>query len=312
MSQERALRERLEKLQAQLEKEHQRDEARQRALEAALATAQAEVAQARARLAEVEARERELSQRLKLSPGPEAAWLVALAQVPEDAAAAATLIAATGGLTLAEARLRLRGPPPLPLLRLPQPKAEALKAALKDAGLVAVTSAATIPKETLPIVRRAVLQEDALEVELPGQPPSRIPYGALRLLLAGRRPRKAVRELVAAQMGVRDEGLTVVRGLAHQADSFLWLYAGSGVRMAFTERTLVEGRGVEKTLTRSAALTHLLTTLRARAPKAVFDDRLFSLAHAPVPFVEQDSQEVMAELMWSCLESGFSLGSVKG
>ncbi len=307
MSEERALRDRLEQLGAQLAQQRAKADAKAEELTAALSRAQVQLTEALQRAEQAEARERALLLKLEAQGGPaqddSAHLLVALSRPPPDPEAAAQLVANTGLLGLVDARMRLRAPPPVPLVRLSATAARTLKEALEDGGLHAVTTPARLAPDAFPEAARVAALDGRLEVELAGSGKRALPYAVLRLVVAARRARTATRKVQETTRRGRQLVTQSVEEEREEVDHFLWLFAAPDVRVAITEGTALELPG-ERFSTRSAAQQALASLLRARAPQAVHDDRLVRLARFSLPFVKDHSHELMAELLWACVRGG--------
>lgn len=323
MDEARALRDTLEKAQAELRRTRahldklRAHQAREReSLQGEVEAARREVEALRARL---EVPERPEAAPVQASPSPversveAASALLALARRPESLDAALPVLSRVLGVPAADLRLRLAAPAPAVLARVPASEAEALRAALGAEGFVAV-SCEVRPRsaEGLLPVRRFSLDAAGLHVEGSAGERQHLPYGALRLLVRGRRTTTTVEQSVE---WVRPEGrdlgrliggsspswrgpeLTTSEVKQHHHSQFLWAY-GEAQRVTFSERTLFSGQGVRQGMTLAESLQHLCGVLRERAPQVVMDERLVGMPRFSLPLVDpQRSQELFAELL---------------
>jgi hypothetical protein len=320
MDDTRALRAKLEEVQAELQRtrkhldklrlhhERERD-----ALRHELEAARREVAHWRARSAE--ARTREDPKRLltllaapsfwKERPGGKASWLVALARSPEAVEEALPTLVRLTGLSPADVRLRLAASSPTLLALLPEGEAEALRGALEAEGFPAVTCELTPQLGwDLVQVRRFTLEEEGLRLTGPQGARLDLDYGALRLLVRGRR---IVTVLEDQEPAVLVHGDQVLRRLQRKRESiepFLWLY-GEGGHAAFTMETDFGGLGEQRGLTRHAGLQALTEELCRRAPQVVLDERLQRQVRVSLPFIAEDrGQEILGALLWHMVQAG--------
>jgi len=87
--------------------------------------------------------------------------LVATTRAPERPEEAAQALARAAGIVLAEARMRLAREPPALVARLEPERADALAAALREAGLSALSMDAAVPSDRDRLVARTVALGEA-------------------------------------------------------------------------------------------------------------------------------------------------------
>lgn len=320
MDEARALRDTLEKAQAELRRTRahleklRAHQAREReALQGEVEAARREVAELRARLEAPPVPERLEAAPVQASPGPvEASALLALVRRPESVEAAVPVLSRVLGVPPADLRLRLAAPAPAVLARVPASEAEALRAALQAEGFVAV-SCEVRPRsaEGLLPVRRFSLDAAGLQVESAGGERQHLPYGELRLLVRGRRTTTTVEQSVewvtpdgrdasllrGGRRGWHGPELKTSEVKQDHHSQFLWVY-GEAQGVTFAERTRFSGQGVRRGLTLTESLQHLCAALRERAPQVVMDERLVGMPRFSLPLVDpKQGQELFAELL---------------
>ena len=323
MSETRALRDRLEQTQAELRraKDHLEKlrvhQARERdSLRQQLEEARAEVAGLRGRLQELESpRVEPLPAPCAVLPEPAMAGerpataLIALVRIPDSLESALPKLAAVLKLAPVDVRFRLALMLPAVVARVPVSQAGEVRAALRAAGLPAVSH------EVLPRwgnswfnVRRFELEEQGLSLEgLPGQS-LRVRYAELRLVVRGRQSTTHVetKEEVEHEYSGRGSRRVVktVEEKHVRVESFLWVL-GKGLRAAFTQSTQFMGLGGQLAPTVHENLQRLLGELRRRASHVVVDERLMQMPRFTLPLVEPGrSQELFAELLFQAVDEG--------
>src|SRR5450432_108122 len=114
--------------------------------------------------------------------------LVGLVAVPPDPARAVDVLVAKAGFAPAEARMRLAAEPPTVLTRMEDSQADALCAALRAAGLIALACPLPVPSDEDRMVARSfeLGAEQATFHPRSGSPLS-IDYATVTLLLRGLR-----------------------------------------------------------------------------------------------------------------------------
>lgn len=332
MSEPRALRDKLEAAQAELRrtKTHldklRAHQARERdSLQQELEAARREVAELRTRLEGLEARKPESAAAptptfpalVERGPPPPNT-LVALARPPPSLDKALPVLSRLLGLAPADLRLRLAAIPPSLLTRLPASEAEALQAALRTQGFVAVRCEATPRAGGLMAVRRFTLGEQELGLEGTMGERQRVPYAELRLLIRGRQTFTTVEDrldwalpetspLTMGGMGSRGRPAPSLEVQAVRQDhhhQFLWAY-GEGIRLAFSQGTQFNGLGARRGNSFHENLRNLKEELSQRAPQIVVDERLQGIPRFSMPLVPPGrSHELFGELLFQAVRQG--------
>lgn len=323
MSQTRALRDKLEELQAELRrtKEHleklRAHQAREReALGQELEGARRDVAGLRMRLEQLEAREREPQPTVATPPrvvpavmertGSMPTALLALVHKPFLLDEAIPKLAQLLKLSPVDVRFRLSPNPPTVLARLPVPEARSLLGALRAEGFNVVST--EVPPRAaggLMTVRRFTLGEQGMSLEGTRSERQEVLYTQLRLLIRGRRNSTVVEAWEAPFFEVEgDRPALPAKTKFERVEQYLWAY-GEGVRAAFTLETRFTG--LSNALPHSAfeSLTVLTELLRQRAPHTVLDDRFMLLPRFSLPMVEEDrGQELLGALLYQAIQEG--------
>ncbi|MDY7225807.1 hypothetical protein [Hyalangium rubrum] len=325
MSESRALRDRLEKAQAELRrtKEHLEKlrvhHAREReSLGQELEEARRQVLELRGRLTLLETRERALradeeGARLAASVLPERALsagpgtaLVALVQSPASLNEALPKLAELLKLSPVDVRFRLAPLLPTVLARLPLPEAQALRDALRAEGFMAVSSA--VPHRLasgLMAVRRFTLDAEGVDLEGTRKERQRVLYPQLRLLIRGRRITTTVESEVEETYDADGDRVRKMVEVKHDhIEQFLWLY-GDGVRAAFSLETRFSGLGSGRGLSGFESLQRVMEELRRGAPQVVVDERFMRMPRFRLPLVDEDrGQELLGELLHQAVQEG--------
>lgn len=332
MSEPRALRDKLEAAQAELRrsKTHldklRAHQAREReSLQQELEAARREVAELRTRLEGLEARKEEPAAAptptfpalVERGPPPPNT-LVALVRSPQSLDKALPVLSRLLGLAPADLRLRLAAVPPSLLTRLPASEAEALLAALRSQGFVAVSCEVAPRAGGLMAVRRFTLEEQELRLEGTKGERQRVPYAELRLLVRGRQTFTTVEdrldwalpETSALTMGGLRGGGRPAPALEVQPvrqdhhSQFLWAY-GEGIRLSFSQGTQFNGLGARRGSALHENLQNLKEELRQRVPQVVVDERLQGMPRFSMPLVPvQRSHELFGELLFQAVRQG--------
>lgn len=324
MSETRALREKLEELQAELRrtKEHLEKlralQAREREpLQQELDGAKREVAELRMRLQKAESPGTHAGTDVVLlepmsgeAPAGATTALVALARSPSPLEPSLPALARVLKLSPVDVRFRLAPMLPAVLARLPLAQAAELRAALRAEGFLAV-SCPVVPRaaRSWVTVKQFELEEHSLLAEgLLGEN-VRVRYAELRLLVRGRR----IVTHVEAQHMVETPNYTRYRqhwvhqtteAKREEVEAFLWAL-GKGTRLAFTQASHFNGLGGQLASTVFENLQRLTRALHQRATHAVVDDRFVQQPRFILPLVEQDrGQELLAELLFQAVEEG--------
>lgn len=323
MSETRALRDRLERTQAELRraKEHLEKlrayQAREReSLRQQLKEARGEVAGLRGRLQELE------SARIEALPAPDvvlpepamagerlATMLVALARSPASLESALPTLTRLLKLAPVDVRFRLAPMRPAVVARLPSAQAEELRAALRAEGFLAVSHEVS-PRagQGWLSVKRFRLEEQGLSVEGAVGPGRQVRYAELRLVVRGRRSFTQVETKQEVEHHYSGRGTRRVAKTVEEkhvrVENFLWVL-GKGSRAAFTQSTHFMGLGRQFSITLHENLQRLMDELRRRAPHVVVDERLMQMPSFVMPLVDPDrSQELFAELLFQAVDEG--------
>lgn len=327
MSETRALRDRLEQTQAELRraKEHleklRAHQARElEPLRQQLEEARREVAGLRGRLQELE------SPRAEPAPAPEAVLpepvlpepvlggrspttLVALVRSPYPLEPALPQLTRLLNLAPVDVRFRLAQMPPSVVARLPNSQAEAMRAALRAEGFLAVAHRVSPPGEQgWMTVKRFRFEEQGLSVEDAVGTGRYVRYAELRLLVRGRRSTTLVEtkeeEKYEFRGRVRQRVIQKVEERREQLENFLWAL-GKDFRAVFTQSTHFMGLGEQLAFTVHENLQRLMGELRRRATHVVVDERLVQFSRFLMPLVEPSrSQELFTELLFQAVEEG--------
>jgi hypothetical protein len=324
MSETRALRERLEELQAELRraKEHleklRAHQAREREpLQQELEAARRELAELRLRLQKAESPEGPPGTGTALpelasggSPEGATTALVALARSPSPLEASLPALARVLKLSPVDVRFRLAPMLPAVLARLPLAQAAELRAALRAEGFLAV-SCPVVPRaaRSWTTVRQFELEEHSLNVEGMRGESVRVRYAELRLLMRGRRIVTQVETWheveTHSHAGYARHRVNTTREVRNeQVENFLWAL-GKGARLAFTQSTHFNGLGDQLASSVFENLQRLMKELQRRAPHVVLDERLVQQPRFVLPQVDPDrGQELLAELLLQAVEEG--------
>jgi hypothetical protein len=323
MSETRALRDKLEELQAELRrtKEHleklRAHQSREReSLGQELGAARRDVAGLRTRLEQLEARESEPRLVSTVAPRPAPAVLdrsgsvptslLALVQKPDRTEEAILKLARLLKLSPVDVRFRLTPMEPAVLTRLPTPEARAVREALRAEGFMTVI--AEVPPRAaggLMTVRNFSLGEQGLSLESTRGERQEVPYARLRLLIRGRRNTTVVEMREETPLEVEsDRPREQVKKKFERVEQFLWIY-GEGLRAAFTLETRFSGLSGARPLSAFESLQALTEQLRQRAPHTVLDERLMQAPRFTLPLVDEDrGQELLGDLLYQAVQEG--------
>lgn len=263
--------------------------------------------------------------------------LVAIARSSRQPEAAARAVADASGLTLAEARMRLAPEAPVLLARLPEAPAEALVAALRRAGLAALSIDARVPTDRDRVVVRSFALDDGGATFAPrAGEATRVPWPEVQAVLRGQRTsrseveRREESNRLSIGAAVATGGLQMTREVSRtvrssneRTEQVILVYPRQG-RAALLAESEVDFSCLGERLQPSstANMGELAGRLRAHARGAFHDDRLVRLGRRPLPFVaggESRSQagdvttthrdstgslDVLAEVMRQALAAG--------
>jgi len=226
--------------------------------------------------------------------------LVALARAPAHPDEAAKAMAGAMGLSLAEARMRLAPEPPALLARLEAGQADALAAALRQAGLAALALDARVPSDADRVAaRRFTLSAsgasfaprlgEAMEVAWPEV------LAILRGLRASRRETERTErsKRFSAGAAIATGGLVLrrstertVRSSEESTEQVILVYARDGRAAILAEGELdfsCLGPGLAPSS--AANVAEVARRLREGATGAFHDERLLRLGRRPLPFL---------------------------
>jgi hypothetical protein len=223
---------------------------------------------------------------------------VAIARAPAHLDEAAKALADATGITLAEARMRLAPEPPALLARLEPARAEALAAALRKAGLAALTVDVHVPSDAQRTVAHAFTIADADVTFTPRFGDAmQVAWPDVLAVLRGLRAVRSEVErtdktkrlsLASAAMGIpvtRTSSRTV-RSSQESTEQVILVYARDGRTAALGENALdfsCLGPGMQPSSTGN--MLELARRLRERARGALYDERLLRLGRRPLPFL---------------------------
>jgi hypothetical protein len=314
MSDIRALREKIDQVQAELRQtkaeldkqrtQHARD---QKSLHEELEDTRHEASRLRSRLEKAEERERKRVAAVappvdaparEESRGAAGNMLVALARTPGSMDEALPVLSKLLRMSPADVRMRLGASQPSVLARLPDLEAEMLRDLLAAEGFGVVCADMAQLVGGLAPVRRFAFEEQRLVLEDMKGAPYEVPYSQLRLLVRGRRKSFVLEKTQETQYDPAIEArVTTEHVVKHpRVENFLWVYGGS-VQAAFTEATNFAVLGPKRGLTKHDSLQSVLAELRQRAPQVILDERLLGPS-VSLPMVGPErSQEVLAGLL---------------
>jgi hypothetical protein len=226
--------------------------------------------------------------------------LVALVRRPDRPDDAAQAFAGAAGLTLAEARMRLAPEPPALLARLEPPRAEAMVAALRSAGLVVLDVPVRCPTDDDRLsVQRFVLDPAGLTLTSRAGETLQAPWAEVLAVLRGLRA--AVTEVERTEttkklsLGravltggamISKTSTTRVRSSSESTEQVILLYLRDGRAATLAEHELQFtslGAGMQPSST--ANMAELARRLREGARGAFHDDRLLRLGRRPLPLL---------------------------
>jgi hypothetical protein len=263
--------------------------------------------------------------------------LVALVRAPSNPAEAAVSLAEASGVALAEARMRLARQPPALLTRLEEARADALAAALRKAGLAALSVDDHCPTDKDRLPARTFSLDDAGAVFTARSGDTlNVTWPDLSAILWGARASRSQVERsdkskhFSVGMAVATGGLKMTRtstqtqrSSEESSEQVILAYARDGRAVTLAEHGLdfsCLGAGMQPSST--ANMAELARRLRERAKTAYFDNRLLQLGRRPLPFLAggesssrsgnttvthtstSDTLDVLAEVMRQALAQG--------
>jgi hypothetical protein len=231
--------------------------------------------------------------------------LVAIVRPPKRPDEAARAVADAGGLTLAEARMRLAPEPPALLARLEADKAHDLVAALRRAGLAALSVDIHCPSDKDRTVAHTMALDGSGVTFQPRFGDSmRVEWtGVLAILRGSRALRSEVErtEKVSLANAYMTGGLILTRMAkmtatrmakmtarsSEEADEqVLLVYARDGRAASLSENHLdFSCLGMDKQPSSTGNMVQIVRLLRERAKGAFYDERLLRLGRRPLPFL---------------------------
>jgi hypothetical protein len=237
------------------------------------------------------------------------ASLVALIDRPKDPAPAVAVLVAQAGFAPAEARMRLAPEPPAPVIRLEEPAATALAAALTKAGAPAL--AIDFERRQAPDVARN-FELGPAQVTFFGRAGDEIEmgYGEIRLLLRGLRMTSS--EVIKTETtrkfdlgkALLTQGLmntkTVKREVRSEVKSAFhaaMVYGQRGSVLLDEAELVYQSLGPALKPSRVENLNTLVGELRKRASTARYDDRLLRMGTRPLALEPSDPFDVIAEIL---------------
>jgi hypothetical protein len=209
----------------------------------------------------------------------------------EETAELVQAISSALGITVFEARQRMIGGGPAVLASFADPQqALALSKKLNQNGIatLVVDAAEVRSRAGHFIVRRFELNESSLHIETSDWQRAEIPYGEIDLLLPGTSivgysEKKTITERkLSVGKTLLAGGIPMSKKVEHQEEvtteersKVLYLYAGNRLPIVFSQNGMTyDGLGAAMKLSRELNFTYLISELRRRNPRAVYDDRL--------------------------------------
>lgn len=226
--------------------------------------------------------------------------LVAIARAPARPGEAAAVLAEASGVALAEARMRLAPEPPAILARLEPDRADALVAALREAGLAALAVPERVPTDDDRVVARFLsLDEAGATFTSRSGDSMRTEWPDVLAVLRGVRSSRSDVERVekvrnfSLGMAVATGGLKMTRtstGTAQSSEEsseqVILVYGRDGRAALLAERALdfsCLGTGMSPSSTGN--MVELARRLREKGSGAFHDNRLLRLGRRPLPFL---------------------------
>lgn len=228
--------------------------------------------------------------------------LVALVRAPERLDEAADALAAATGLTRAESRMRLSPEPPALVARLPGPEADALAAALREAGLAALAIDAAVPGDAArTVAHRVAFSAERVTFTPRAGEALELPWAGVQAVLRGLREFRAETEKTEKTRKLSLARTVAMGGIPASVTSKQTVRASEGtfqqVILVFGRdgraAALVEGQvdfaclGADLQPSSTANMAALARRLRDGAKGAFYDERLLRLGRRPLPFVTE-------------------------
>lgn len=226
--------------------------------------------------------------------------LVAIARAPARPDEAARAVADAVGLTLAESRMRLAPEPPALLARLGPHEADALVAALRKAGLAALSVDTPCPTDQDRTLARSLSIHDRGVTFTPrfGSSMDVAWPDVLAILRGLRKSRTEIeRTETTTKLSPGTVALTgglmltktsteTVRSSEEANEQVILVYARSGRAAALAETQLdYSCLGADMKPSSTSNMIELARQLRERATRAYYDERLLRLGRRPLPFL---------------------------
>jgi hypothetical protein len=226
--------------------------------------------------------------------------LVAVVRAPAQPEDAARALADAGGMTLAEARMRLAPEPPSLLARLEPSAADALAATLRKAGLAALAVDLGVPTDRDRTVARTVALGEAGATFTPrAGEPLEVGWPEVLAVLRGARAsrsdveRTETTKKLSLGRAVATGGLALsrttrqtVRSSEESQEQVILVYARGGRSALLAERELdFTCLGPRMQPSSTGNMLALASALRDRARAAFHDDRLLRLGRRSLPLL---------------------------
>lgn len=227
--------------------------------------------------------------------------LVAIVRAPVQLEIAARSLADAGGLTLAEARMRLAPEPPALLARLEPDRADAVVAALRKAGESALAlDLGAVPSDEDRTVARSFVLADAGAAFTPSfGAPLEIAWADVLAVLRGARAFRSDverteksrtldlgRALASGGLVMTRTAKKTVRSSEEAIEQVILVYGRDG-RVALLAETVLDFSclGPKLQPSSTANMVTLAQALREKAKGAFHDERLVRLGRRSLPFV---------------------------
>ena len=235
--------------------------------------------------------------------------LLAVVRAPPNVDEAARALATASGLAHAEARMRLAPEPPALLARMEPARAEALRVALRKAGLAVVTVPLPCPSDEDRTVAHALTFDRSGVTLAPrlGAPFSVAWPEVLAILRGLRLSRTETAERVRARRfspgrAVLTGGLkltrtetSVVRSSEESVEQVILVYERGGRVAMLSDRELdFSCLGPTMQPSSTANMAELARRLREGAKGAFYDERLQRLGRRPLPFLSGGESQVQS------------------
>ena len=244
--------------------------------------------------------------------------LVGLVAIPPDPARAVEVLVAKAGFAPAEARMRLAAEPPMVLVRMEDPQADALCAALRAAGLAALACPLPVPSDEDRLVPRSFeLGAEAVTFHPRTGPPVPIEYASVTLLLRGLRVSSEHKVTMETKRkfslgkALVTQGLSMTKTVKNEvhsdvenAEHYVLIYAPGTTVAVYEGEVVFTSLGKELQPSRVANMNLVTARLRERCTSARYDDRLLRMGKRGLPFDGGEPMDVFAEFLRMGAEQG--------